>query len=249
MSNEQPFKRSATPPESTTPDVLPDELSEGPATEDDPRDYEWTRSTEIPPSEAAYVPPMQIQTKDMDTWDLAEAIGLETARVARYASSRNSTVIIDGVRKSDELQVDIDLEDEGAPTEKMPLGLAKQDVGSVRGAPSDSGRRRIMTLTALIVAGAGLFLCAIYFLARPGDLALPGQSVLSAAPPIVPKTLHEAASTCPPCKASPDAPQRGIPTCALERAAPTQSRAASSLSEASSKSGPIDPLFTENLGY
>jgi hypothetical protein len=246
MSNEQSSNRSATPPERNTPDVLPAELSAGAPT-GDPRDHEWARGTEMPPSEAAYVPPMPIQSKDMDTWDLAEAIGLETARIARYASSRNSTVIIDGGRAGDEPQVDIDMDDEGAPTEKMPVTpVAKQDIGAVRGAPSDSGR--ITTLTGLIVAGAGLFLCAIYFLARPGaDSALSAQSVLAAAPPIVSKTLHEAASTCPPCKTS-DAPQRGIPTCALERAA-APSRAASPLGKVSSKSVSIDPLFTLNPGY
>jgi len=214
----------------------------------DPLDDDFPRGIELPSSEAAHVPPRQIQTKDMDTWDLAEAIGIETARIARYASSRNSTVIIDGVRGGDEPQVDIDMNDEGGPTEKMPVEpAAKQDIALVGGARSDNGRR-IMTLTALIVAGAGLFICAIYFLARPGaDSALSGQSALSAAPPIVPKTLHEAASTCPPCKAS-EAPQRGIPTCALERAA-TPSRASSPLSEVSSKPARIDPLFAANPGY
>jgi hypothetical protein len=254
MSNEQPYKRSAAPPESPPPDDLPDEISASLLAEDDPLEPledDWPAGMELPPSEAAYVPPMQVQTKDVDTWDLAEAIGIEAARVARYASSRNSTVIIDGGPEGEEPPIDIEMEDEGAPTEKMALGpAAKQDTGSAPGAPSES-RRRVMTLTALIVAGAGLFLCAIYFLTRPGaDSALPRQRVLSVTAPIAQKTLQETASTCPPCKASLEASQqRGIPTCALEREATAPSRAASSPREGSSKPGFVDPLFTVNPGY
>ena len=248
MSNE-PFKKSATPSENNATDVLPAEVSAGLMIERDPLDYDWTSGAERQSSEADYVPPMQAQETDMDTWDLAEAISLETARIARYASSRKSTVIIDRSREGPEPVFDIEIDD-GPPTQKMvTLPGRKEDDGSMPGASSD-GWHRTSTLASLLVAGAALFLCAIYFLARPGVASTaPAGEMLTAAPPVVPNSLREVGSTCLPSKASPEAPQREIQTRTIERAATEPSRAASPRREVWSKPRPVDPLFTEKPGY
>jgi len=249
MSNE-PFKKSATLSESNTADVLPAEVSAGLMTGGDSLDYDWTDAAERQSSEAADVPPMQVQATDMDTWDLAEAISLETARIARYASSRKSTDGIDRGREGPEPVFDIEIDD-GPPTQKMAtVPASKENHDAMPGASSD-GWHRNRTLASLLVAGAALFLCVIYFLAKPGVASTPpAGEMLAAAPPVVPNSLREAASTCPPSKPSPEAPQqREIQTRTIERAAPQPSRAASPQREASSKSRPVDPLFTENPGY
>jgi hypothetical protein len=248
MSNES-IKRSAPPLESTTTD-LPAELSAGLMTGHDPLDYEWTGSAEGQPSEADDAPPIEVQATDLDTWDLTEAIRLETARIAQYASSRNSTVIIGGGNTVREPVFDIDADD-GPPTQRMATAPAsKQDNGSMPGASSD-GWNRTSTIASLLVGGASLFLFAIYFLATPGVASTPpAGGVLTAAPPVVPNSLHEAASTGGPCKASPEAPPQGeIPTRTLERAATEPSRAPSPPREVSSKSGSVDPLFVKSPGY
>jgi hypothetical protein len=248
--NNETFKRSAGPPESTATDVLPAEGSAGLMTGRDPLDYDWTRAAERQSSEDDNVPPMQVQATDTDTWDLEEAIRIETARFARYAS-RNATVGREGREPV------FDVEWEGPPTQKRPTAPTnKEDDGSMPDASSEpdassDGWHRDSKLVSLLLAGAALFLCATYFLARPGVTSTPSAGGMStAAPPVVPNSLDDAASTFSPGKASPEAPQqRGIPTRVLERAVTEPSRAASPPKAVSSKSGPVDPLFAVNPGY
>jgi hypothetical protein len=262
MSNE-PSKKSATQPESAPLDLLPDELSAAPMTGDDPLDYDWMRGAATPPSEAAYLPSMEMQARDMDTGDLAKALGREAVRVARYASSRNSRVIIDKGREGGEMGFEIDVDDgvpidkdeDGMPTQRMPAGPAtKQDSGSTRGASSDRWHRS-STVIALIVVCAGLFLCVIYFLARPGVASTPTSSssrALSADPTVVSKPLEESASTCAPCNGLSEAPQqRALPESAVEPAATAVTRAASPPRAVAPKQvrETVDPLFIEKPGY
>jgi hypothetical protein len=180
----------------------------------------------------------------MDSWALEEAIRIETARIARYAT-RNATV---GREVPEPV---FDIEWEGPPTQKRAtVPISNEDDGSMPGASSD-GWQRDSTIVSFLVAGAALFLCAIYFLARPGvTSAPPAGGVSAAAPPVVPNALDEAAWTLSPGKASPEALQQpGIPTRVLERAATEPSRAASPPKAVSSKSRPADPLFAVNPGY
>jgi hypothetical protein len=95
------------------------ELSAGLKAGEDPLYYDWTRVAEAPPSEAAYVPPMQIQTRSMDTRDLAAIIGRDAAVAARHAPSPENTVVIAERAARPTQDFEVDTIGSGFPTEEM----------------------------------------------------------------------------------------------------------------------------------
>lgn len=164
--SDEPFKKPGTRPESPTLDRLKAELSADLKTGEDPLYYDWTRVAEAPPSEAAYVPPMQIQTRSMNTGDLAAVIGREAAEAARHAPSLKHTVVIDDGERAEQ-GFDVDTFDDAVPTEEMQSGPRSDDSFALPRRRSIGAQRRTRALICLIVAGAALVTCAIHFLTEP----------------------------------------------------------------------------------
>ena len=166
--SDEPLKKPGTRPESPTLDRLKAELSAGLKKGEDPLYYDWTRVAEAPPSEAAYVPPTQIQTRNMDTGDLAAVIGREAAEAARHAPSPGNTVVIDDGGERAERGFDIDMDDDVVRTEEMSGEPATDDDFRLPYRRSVGSWRRTGVLISLVVAAAAVVLCAVYSLTKPG---------------------------------------------------------------------------------
>jgi hypothetical protein len=120
-------KKPATRSDSPTLDRLQAELSAGLKAGEDPLYYDWTRVAEAPPSEAAYVPPMQVQTRSMDTGDLAAVIGRTAAEAARHAPPPEHTVVIDEHGAGAEQGLEVGAFGDAIPTVQMHGGPVPHD--------------------------------------------------------------------------------------------------------------------------
>jgi hypothetical protein len=116
--SDEPLKKPGAPPPSPTVDRLRAELSANLKPGEDPLYYDWTKVKEAPPSEAAYAPPMQIQTHFMDTGDLAAIIGQSAAEAARHAPHPDQKVVIEDRGPSDQA-FEVDRFGDAVPTEEM----------------------------------------------------------------------------------------------------------------------------------
>ena len=214
--SDEPSKKAGTRPESATLDRLKAELSAGLKTGEDPLYYDWTRVAEAPPSEAAYVPPMQIHTQAMDTGDLAAIIGRDAAEAARHAPPPEHKVMIDepGARADDAVEVDFG---DAIPTEEMhgvPVSDDRYAVMRRLAAVGQRGRSGWIWVACAIVAVLG---CAAFVWTRRGDdrvtpvdpAALkesrPARPATRATNPAAPASAL-AGSTAPTAVAVPDPP-------------------------------------------
>jgi hypothetical protein len=219
--SDEPLKKPGARPESPALDRLQAELSADLKTGEDPLYYDWTRAAEAPPSEAAYVPPMQIQTHCMDTGDLAAVIGREAAEAARHAPPPEGKVVID---------------DHLAVTRRMAVPKRGRS-GWLWLAAAVAA----LTISALLMWNERARESAVTPLAaRPSNEV--GASPVPQAP-----TKVETRPAPPIVEPPASAPSRR----SLPSGSPTRSRSTSPSQTPPKATGKeaVDPLFTEHPGY
>jgi hypothetical protein len=168
MSDES-LKKSGKKPESPTLDPPQVELLADFDADDDLPDYDWPHVAEAPLGRAAYVPPMHVPMRRMDTGGLAAVIGAEAAEAARHAPSPEHTVVIDEHGAPVETWIDVDTfgDDNAIPTLQM-YGRPTSDAPSVVARQSLAGKLGQGGWIGIGFAVAALFGCAWFVLNQRG---------------------------------------------------------------------------------
>jgi hypothetical protein len=174
--SDEPSKKAGKQPESATLDRLKAELSAGLKPGEDPLYYDWTRVAEAPPSEAAYVPPMQIHTQAMDTRDLAAIIGRDAAEAARHAPAPEHKVLIEepGARTDEAIEVDFG---DAIPTQEMHAPISDDRYAVTRRLVAVGQRGRSGWIWVACAIAAVLGCAAFVWNQRGSDPVTPAASV------------------------------------------------------------------------
>jgi hypothetical protein len=258
--SDEPHKKPGARRESPTLDRLQAELSAGLKTGEDPLYYDWTRVVEAPPSEAAYVPPMQVQTHCMDTEDLAAVIGRDAAEAARHAPRSERNVVIDESAPRAEHGFEIDTFDDAMPTEEMPTGPVSDDRVAVTRRMGVLQRSRSGWIwLAVSVAALTIFALLMWTRREPASVvgasrAPTSNAATSPAPPLGPMAPTSTSAvlpskTYPPIVRQPAAvpSRRSLPSGSTPRGRATSPSPTTPPKPTTNEA--VDPLFTENPGY
>jgi len=210
--SDEPIKKPGMRPDKPTLDRLQAELSADLKTGEDPLYYDWTRVAEAPPSEAAYVPPMQIQTHFMDTRDLAAVIGPEAAEAARHAPLPGHTVVIDEGNARADQAFEVDTFGDAIPTEKMhgaPIPDGRYAAARRLAAVGHRGRSGWIWVASAIAVVLG---CAAFVLTQRGvdSGATPTDTASSNDLGAVTAPTHSTVFAAPASVAAPSTPRTAV---------------------------------------